>query len=88
MPNRGKVLTLLTLLIISSLSPYTTPCKFLKVLTSLTHNDLSHYINDIERPITFLLTVYDIREIENMEIEHRHHNSCKQDNKNSGPNEQ
>ena len=41
---RGKVLTLLTVLIINDLSPYTTPYKFLKALTPLMANDLSPYI--------------------------------------------
>ncbi len=43
-PIRVKVLTLLTLLVINDLSPYTTPCKFLKVLTSFIVKGLSPYI--------------------------------------------
>jgi hypothetical protein len=42
---RGKVLTLLTSLLINDLSPYTTPYIFRKALTSLMVNDLSPYIN-------------------------------------------
>ncbi len=33
-------------------------------------------------------SIDDIREIENVEVEHRHHNSCKQNNKNTHANEQ
>ena len=43
-PIRVKVLTLLTLLVINDLSPYTTPYKFPKVLTSFVVKDLSAYI--------------------------------------------
>jgi hypothetical protein len=43
--TRGKVLTLLTLLIINNLTPYTTPYIFWKILTSLEGNDLSPYTN-------------------------------------------
>ena len=56
-----------------------------QVSTRLVINNLSVNINDIEQ---LLLSIYDIREIENVKIEHGHHNSRKQDNKNSGPNDE
>jgi hypothetical protein len=43
--NRGKVLTLLTMLITNDLSVYKTVYTFFKVFTSLVINDLSVYIN-------------------------------------------
>jgi hypothetical protein len=76
------VSTLSTSLITNNLSVYTTVYKFQEVPTLLIANDLSVYINDIEELIRFLLSIHDVREVENVKIKESSDDNHNQANKN------